>query len=193
MVVALLSPTIVRLTSPTTLQSALQASQNESTLVTPGPGIEGAVGIANSNNLALEPVNFSSRAAIIKNLPLRIRDLLLKPYPWQLGGWSQRFGAIGSLIAIAMLLILIRYAWRSRGTIFRRTAPLLYPTLMMLVAFALSDGNAGTGFHYRAHLLIPAFGMLSVLWVARREGAPAHEPRAMPAAYSRGSRDRLGC
>ncbi len=36
---------------------------------------------ANSDNLALEQVNFSTRGAIITNLPKRIRDLILRPYP----------------------------------------------------------------------------------------------------------------
>ena len=173
LVVALMSPTIVRLTSPSSLQSALQASQNANTLVTPPPSAAGNVGKPNGNNLALEPVDFSSRVNILENLPLRIRDLLLKPYPWQLGDWSQRFGAIGSLIALGLLILLVRYAWRGRGAIFRRTGPLLYPTLMMLIAYALSDGNAGTGFRYRAHLMIPAIGLLSILWVVAHQRAPA--------------------
>jgi hypothetical protein len=93
-----------------------------------------------------------------------VRDLLFRPYPWQDYDWGQRLGAIGCLLALALLIALIRYAWLTRGGILRRTAPLLYPTLMMLIAFSLSVGNAGTGFRYRAHLLIPAIGILSILW-----------------------------
>jgi hypothetical protein len=129
--------------------------------------------VPNSNNLALEPVNLSSRKEIILHLPQRVFDLLLKPYPWQHYDWSQRFAAIGSLIEIGLLVLLIRYAWRNRGAIFRRTGPLLYPTLLMLIAFALSVGNAGTGFRYRAHLLIPAIGMVAVLWARSQAAARA--------------------
>ena len=190
LVAGLMSPAVVRLTSPGNLQSALQDSQNASTLVTPPPGA--TVGQPMSNNLALEPVNFSSRANIITNLPLRIRDLLLKPYPWQLGDWSQRFGAIGGLLVLALLIVLIRYAWRSRGSIFRLTGPLLYPTLMMLIAYSLSDGNAGIGFRYRAHLMIPAIGILSILWAASRGAVPARERHPRSIAYGAGARRPVG-
>ena len=190
LVAGLMSPAVVRLTSPGNLQSALQDSQNASTLVTPPPGA--TVGQPMSNNLALEPVNFSSRANIITNLPLRIRDLLLKPYPWQLGDWSQRFGAIGGLLVFALLIVLIRYAWRSRGSIFRLTGPLLYPTLMMLIAYSLSDGNAGIGFRYRAHLMIPAIGILSILWAASRGAVPARERHPSSIAYGAGAPRPVG-
>jgi hypothetical protein len=173
LVAALMSPTIVRLTSPGNLKTFLQDSQNANTLVTPAPSALTDVGQPNGNNLALEPVNFSSRKNIIIHLPQRIFDLLFKPYPWQHYDWSQRFGAFGTLTAIVLFLLLIRFGWRRRGLVVRRTGPLLYPTLMMMIAYSLSVGNAGTGFRYRAHLLIPAIGMLSILWAPSRAAVPA--------------------
>ena len=167
--VVLVSPAALRAVSKE--QGQLVSSQNANTLVSAAPSVAGEAGRPNGNNLALEPVNFSSRTAIIENLPLRIRDLLVKPYPWQLGDWSQRLGAIGDLIAIALLLLLIRYAWRSRGSFFRLSAPLLYPLVVLTIAFSLSVGNAGTGFRYRAHLLIPSIGIIATLWAARHARA----------------------
>ena len=172
--VAVLVAVGVIVVSPAALRAAnkeqrqLVVSQNANTLVTPDAYAVVNLGQANGNNLALEPVDFSSRSAIVAHLPLRIRDLLLKPYPWQLGDWSQRLGAIGDLIVLALLVLLIRYAWRSRGSFLRRTAPLLYPVVLLTIAFSLSVGNAGTGFRYRAHLLIPALGILAILWSAQR-------------------------
>jgi hypothetical protein len=170
---ALMSPIMIRLSDPGTLKTFLQGSQNANTLVTPAPSALQDVGKPNGDNLALAPVNFTSRKEIIIHLPQRTFDLLVKPYPWQHYDWSQRFGAIGSLLALALLAALIRYAWRSRGSILNRTAPLLYPSLMLLIAYSLSVGNAGTGFRYRSHLLIPAIGMLSILWAASRAAVPA--------------------
>ncbi len=72
--------------------------------------------------------NFSSRGAIISNLPKRVRDLILRPYPWQLSDTSQRFGALGTLIAYALLFFIIRYAWLARGRVIAHIGPLLYPT-----------------------------------------------------------------
>jgi hypothetical protein len=142
-------------------------------------------GVPNSNNLALEPVNFSSRKEIILHLPQRIFDLLMKPYPWQHADWSQRFGAIGGLIVIALLIVLVRYAWRSRGAIFRSTGPLLYPALMLLIAYSISVGNAGTGFRYRAHLLIPAIGIVAILGVRWRAARADQRPRSRIGAGAR--------
>ena len=97
----------------------------------------------NTSNLALERVDLSTRGAILESLPTRVRDLILRPYPWQLGNPSQRLGALGTLVAYAILLLLVRYAWLNRGAVFARAGPVLYPLLFMLVAYSLSVGNAG--------------------------------------------------
>jgi hypothetical protein len=140
---------------------------------------------ANSSNLALEQVNFSSRGAILTHLPTRMRELILQPYPWQLQDASQRFGAIGTLAAYAILLLLIRYAWLSRGHVFPRAAPLLWPLLFMLVAYSLAVGNAGTGFRYRSHLVTLAIcGVVvlreHVLLAREREREPGPRPGPGP-------------
>jgi hypothetical protein len=139
----------------------LQVLQQSQTANATGSGE--STGGANGDNLALEQVDYSSRGAIFKNLPKRIRDLTLEPYPWRLGDTSQRFGAIGTLFAYVVLFLLIRYAWLSRGEVFPRAAPLLYPMLFLLVAYSLSVGNAGTGFRYRTHLVTLAVGAMAIL------------------------------
>lgn len=151
------TPVVLQASSKKNLQ-VLQQSQTAN-----ANGIGESTGGANGDNLALEEVNFSSRGAILKNLPKRIRDLTLEPYPWRLGDTSQRFGAIGTLFAYAILILLIRYAWLSRGRVFPRAAPLLYPMLFLLVAYSLSVGNAGTGFRYRTHLIVLAVGAMAIL------------------------------
>ncbi len=141
------APSVIQASSKKSLQ-VLQQSQTAN-----ANGVGQSTGGANGDNLALEQVDFSSRGAILTNLPKRIRDLILKPYPWQLGDTSQRIGALGTLIAYAVLFVLLRYAWLSRGRVLPRAAPLLYPMLFLLVAYSLSAGNAGTGFRYRTHLV----------------------------------------
>jgi hypothetical protein len=150
----LVTPVLLQASSKRNLQ-VLQQSQNANAAGT-------ATG-ANGDNLKLEQVDLSTRGAILQHLPRRIRDLTVRPYPWQLGDTSQRFGAIGTLFAYAVVLMLLRYAWLSRGRIFARVAPLLYPLLFLLVAYSLSVGNAGTGFRYRTHLVTLAVGAMVVL------------------------------
>jgi hypothetical protein len=144
------------LATPVLLQASskknLQVLQQSQTANATGSG-QLNTGGPNSDNLALEKVDFSTRGAILKNLPKRIRDVILKPYPWQLANSSQRVGALGTLIAYAALVLLIWYGWINRGHVLSRTAPFLYPLLFLLIAYSLSAGNAGTGFRYRSHLV----------------------------------------
>jgi len=157
LIAVLATPAVLQATSGHNLQ-VLSQSQNAN-----ASGAGQGSGTANSSNLALEQVNFSSRGAILRDLPKRIRDVVLKPYPWQLGDTSQRIGALGTLVAYAVLLLLIRYAWLSRGQIMARAGPVLYPLLFLLIAYSLSAGNAGTGFRYRSHLVTIAIAALVIL------------------------------
>ena len=152
--------------TPVLLQASskqnLAPLQQSQTANAAGTG-QGTGGGANGSNLKLEQVDYSTRGKILTNLPKRIRDVVLRPYPWQLHDSSQRFGAVGTLVAWAGLLLLIRYAWRNRGRVFPLGAPFLYPMLFLLVAYSLSAGNAGTGFRYRTHLVTLGLALMIVL------------------------------
>jgi hypothetical protein len=153
----LVTPTLLAATSGKNLR-VLQQSQNAY-----ANAIGTGSGGPNTDNLKDEKVDFSSRGKVLQNLPLRIRDLILKPYPWQLSDTSQRFGAIGTLLAYVLFAFLIIYAWESRGKIFARAGPVLYPMLFLLVAYSLAAGNAGTGFRYRTHLVTLAIAAVAIL------------------------------
>ncbi len=157
------APAIIQASS----KQNLQVLQNSQTANTTGAG-EGT-GTANSSNLALEQVDYSSRGAILQNLPKRIRDVILKPYPWQLSDSSQRFGALGTLFAYAVLILFARYAWLCRGRVLPSVAPILYPLVFLLIAYALSAGNAGTGFRYRTHIVVLGIAAMAIL---REQAAP---------------------
>lgn len=177
----IVGPTVLAATGGKNLK-LLQASQTQNTT---GSGQGGTSG-SNGSNLALESVNVSSRGAVIASLPTKIRELLLEPYPWQLHDSSQAFGAIGTLLAYVVLLLLIRYAWISRGQIFGRAGPLLYPLLFELVAYSVTVGNAGTGFRYRSHLVTLGVCATCVLWAASRshDGLLAEETDEQDSAHA---------
>jgi len=153
----LVTPTLLAASSQRNLHQ-LQLSQTAN-----AQGIGTGSGGPNTDNLKLEQVDFSTRGKIIANLPQRIRDVLFRPYPWQLSDVNQRFGAIGTLVAYALLAFLILYGWQSRGKIFPRAGPVLYPMLFLLVAYSLAAGNAGTAFRYRTHLVTLAIAAAAVL------------------------------
>lgn len=152
------TPVLLQLSSRKSLQR-LQISQNANAT---GLGETSSTG-SNADNLKLESVNYSTRGAVITSLPKRMAELLVEPFPWQLADTSQRFGAVGTLVAYAILFLLIRYAWLARGEVFARAGPLLYPFFFLMVAYALSVGNAGTGFRYRTHLITLAVGAMAIL------------------------------
>lgn len=176
LIAVLATPALLQASSKKNLQQLQQSQTANAT------GAGQGTGAPNSSNLALEQVDFSTRGAIVRNLPTRIFDVILKPFPWKLGDTSQRIGALGTLVAYAVLVLLIRYAWLSRGEIMARAGPVLYPLLFLLIAYSLSAGNAGTSFRYRSHLTTLAIAALVILrehvLLAR---APAVSPDASPA------------
>lgn len=157
LIIVLATPAMLAATSHQSLEANIQQSQNANATSTVGNGS------ANGNNLALESVDFSSRSAIVTHLPIRIRDVLLRPYPWQVGDFSQSIGVIGSLVAMTCFFMLIRYGLESRGQIWSRAGPVLYPFLFLTIGYAIAVGNAGTGFRYRTHLVTLALAAMVIL------------------------------
>lgn len=157
------APTVIDATSEESLERNLQGSQDANT--------------SDDSNLGLERVDFSSREAILANLPVRIRDVLLRPYPWQLDNRSQQFGLIGTIVLIVGLVLLAR-APRRPSDVLRHAGPLLIIGLLLLVAYSLSAGNAGTAFRYRTHVV----EFVLVAFVAIRFASPAwrSEPSELP-------------
>jgi len=159
---AIAAPTVWKASTHQNLQRNVQQSQNANA--------------SDDANLSLERVDFSTRGAIIVNLPQRIKDVLFRPYPWQLGNTSQQLGLLGTIVALVLLWILIRELWRSRGQIMARAGPLIYTGFFLLIAYSLSAGNAGTAFRYRTHIVAVAICLAVVLKFAReRESAALRE------------------
>jgi len=120
-----------------------------------------------SANLSLERVDYSTRENLILNLPQRMYDVIFRPYLWQTENRSQQFGVLGTLVVLACLALLAQALARDHRAIMQRAAPLVYPALFMLTAYALSAGNAGTAFRYRTHVVGLAVCLLVVLRVHR--------------------------
>jgi hypothetical protein len=175
------APTLVQVSSNKSLQK-LQESQNANT--NRGLAIQ-STGAQNNNNLALESVDYSTRGRVFAHLPKRMRDILIRPYPWQVSNASQQLGAVGSLFALACFVLLIQAALRRRREVLALIGPILYPAFFLLVAYALSAGNAGTGFRYRTHIVLLAVAALfalreGILPVRRQAPEPSTALRTEP-------------
>ena len=125
-------------------------------------------------------MDFSTRGAIIVNLPKRIADVLTRPYPTQIANSSQQLGVIGTLFAWVIFWLLAVELWRARGHIMDRAGPLIYVGFFLLVAYSLSAGNAGTAFRYRMHVVALAVCILVVLRWLRTHPAPVPELAEAP-------------
>jgi hypothetical protein len=161
MLAAIAAPTIWKASTHQSLTS-LQQSQNANA--------------QSSANLKLESVDFSTRGAVIVNLPQRISDVLTRPYPWQIGNISQQFGLLGTIFAWTFFVLLLRELWRARGNIMDRAGPFVYTAFFLLIAYSLSAGNAGTAFRYRMHIVALAICLLVVLRERRLHPATAPAP-----------------
>jgi hypothetical protein len=163
------APAAVSATTDEQLQAVLQPSQDANA--------------GDDSNLKLEAIDFSTRGAVVTNLPVRVRDIMFRPYPWQVGNASQRLGLLGTMFALAALVLLAQAAIRSRGQVLQRAGPLLYPAGLLAVAYALSAGNAGTAFRYRTHLVLLGICVVVVLreHVRTERESPA-TPLASPTA-----------
>ena len=157
---AVAAPTVLRASTDESLEKNLQGSQEANA--------------TDSSNLKLEQVDFSTRGAVVKNLPRRSLDVLLRPFPWQLGNISQGLGLFGTAAAYAALFFLIRVGLRNRGQIMARAGPLVYLGLFLLIAYSLSAGNAGTAFRYRTQIVAVIICVIATLWQARGR-SPAGE------------------
>lgn len=155
---AVAAPTVFQASTNESLQKNLQGSQEANA--------------SDSSNLKLEQVNFSTRGAIVQNLPGRVFDVLVRPFPWQLGNISQGLGLLGTAAAYLAFFFLIRTGIRSRGQIMARAGPLVYLAFFLLVAYSLSSGNAGTSFRYRTQVVSLFLCIIAALWKA------AERPRA---------------
>jgi hypothetical protein len=168
MVLVFTLPAVLFAGSPSQLRN-LQASQDANA--------------SDKSNLKLERVDFSSRGAIAKNLPTRIRDVLIRPYPWEFANASQRAGLLGTFVTLATLALLLQAAARRRGEIVERAGPFMYTIGLLLIAYSLAAGNAGTGFRYRTHIVGLAICMVAALRrPARSEQRVAQSAPPRPAS-----------
>ena len=125
--------------------------------------------VSDGANLSLERVDYSTREKLIVNLPKRVKDVIFRPYVWQNQNTSQQLGAIGTLVVLACMALLAMAIARNRKQIMDVAGPLVYPAAFMLIAYAISAGNAGTAYRYRTHLVGLAVCLVLVLLAHRRQ------------------------
>jgi hypothetical protein len=120
-------------------------------------------------NLPLPHATVTSGWGLLKTVVLHSLDLILRPYPWQLGSAAQKVAVAGTLIWYLLVLATLWLALRQR--LDRRLVPALILIACETVGFALTLVDAGEGFRHRVNLVlilaVPLGVMLDRWWAAR--------------------------
>ena len=122
-----------------------------------------------NNNLQLSPVDFSTVGGILSGLPGRLFDFVFRPFPWQAENVSQALGVFTTLLTYGLYVLLAIGLRRGGRDAARRVAPFLWLAGCLVICYALSTANAGTGFRHRIHLFVPLVGAVSILFAAQLE------------------------
>lgn len=129
-------------------------------------------------NLPLPHATVTSGSGLLKTVVLHSLDLILRPYPWQVGSAAQKVAVAGTLIWYMLVLVTLLL------TLLRGLDARLVPALILIacetVGFALTLVDAGEGFRHRVNLLlilaVPLGVMLDRWWMSRSPVVPRARP-----------------
>jgi hypothetical protein len=110
--------------------------------------------LAEESNLDLAPVDLTSPSGLAAGVPQRLYDFFAKPYPWQLANVEQRLGAMGTVITWALALLVLAVLVRNYRFMLSRGWPIIYIMGCLVVGYALTTTNSGTGFRHRVHFIV---------------------------------------
>ena len=114
--------------------------------------------------LTLEPIDYLSVGGVAEGLPHRIWDLAVRPYPWEHATARQRVGGPGTALVWLLLIALVTGLLTCGGERRRNVLPVAYVLAPVVVGYALSTVNAGTGFRHRTQIVFLLVAMVSVVW-----------------------------
>jgi hypothetical protein len=125
-------------------------------------------------NLPLPHASVTSGGGLLKTVVLHSVDLLLRPYPWQLGSAAQKAAVAGTLIWYLLVLVALLLTLRQGPD--SRLVPALILIACETVGFALTLVDAGEGFRHRVNLMLilalPLGVMLDRWWAGRETRLP---------------------
>jgi hypothetical protein len=124
--------------------------------------------LAQESNLDLARVDLTTPSGLATGVPQRLYDFLAKPYPWQLGNVEQRLGAIGTVITWTLALLVIAVLVRNYRFVLSRGWPIIYIMGCLVLGYAITTTNAGTGFRHRVHFIVVLAVLAGLAYASRR-------------------------
>ncbi len=114
-------------------------------------------------------VDLSTPLGALTYLPRGLANFLLAPFPWKLQSWRQIMALPETFVWYAILAAAIRQAWSDVRYRLKSTALIVFVSVSITVAYSLVEGNEGTAYRHRAHVLLLAFVFAAGFWARRRE------------------------
>lgn len=110
-----------------------------------------------ANSGFLVDADVSTPAGALALLPIGIAELLLGPFPWQLGSLRALLAAPETIYWWFLLPSVVRGMLWSVRSRFAETSPLVLFAAIMTCAYSLVHGNIGSGFRQRAQIFVILF------------------------------------
>lgn len=114
-------------------------------------------------------VDLSTPLGALTYLPRGLANFLLAPFPWKLQSWRQIMALPETFLWYAILAAALHQAWSDVRSRLKSTALIVFVSVSITVAYALVEGNEGTAYRHRAHVLLLAFVFAAGFWARRRE------------------------
>lgn len=138
--------------------------------------------LANRANSGVAPgADVSTTSGSLAYLPIGVPQLLLGPFPWQVGSVRQAFGLLEAMTVWWLVPSFWRGLRRSRRKAGRRVTLLIAPALGITVVLALLIGNIGTLVRERLQVLLLLVPLIALGW-SRVDGEVPEEPGEAPTA-----------
>ena len=124
-------------------------------------------------NLPLPHATVTTSGGLLQTVVVRSFDLLVRPFPWQIGSAAQKAAVAGTLIWYVLVLLTL---WLiARQGLDERLVPALILIVCETIGFALTLVDAGEGFRHRVNLILLLTVPLAVMldrWLAARAESP---------------------
>jgi len=142
-------------------------------------------GMATTANTGFDAgVDISTPGGALLFLPIGMANLLLGPFPWQMGSLRALMTAPETLYWWLLFPSLIRGLVGSIRSRFAETSPLILFAGMLTVAYSLMHGNIGSGFRQRSQIFIILFIFTSYGLFKRRAQKVGINPDLLLASAS---------
>lgn len=120
-----------------------------------------------SSSLDQASVDLSTPGGALAYLPRGLANFLLAPFPWRIQSWRQIMALSETLVWYGVLAAAAIHTWREARGNLKRSALLIFVASSVTVAYALVEGNEGTAYRHRAHVLLLVFVLAAGYWARR--------------------------